>query len=244
MMLMSSFVAVVVTILALTVFKFRPDEGQNPYGYSDNQGSDKEEKADACEAVLPGPDYKTVSRSMPFVLLLVGSACFVSVTVVQSLIAPFLQTEGLHLTQAATVVSCMLLGTTVAHIVVGVLVDRFSVVAVLAVVTLISIAGWLGIIYTVSLIPIMFFGFQLGFTTPLSQVIAPVLRRRILGMQAFNQVTAVSASCTTIASAMAFVLFGVIIDSTGFTTLFIMAVIICVVASSIMVVAYAMRWDR
>jgi MFS family permease len=198
-------VAVTVIPIALFVLRFAPGPEEGRLGAA--EGGKKEE-------AQAGPSYKTLSKSAPFILLLLVGAFLPVMLGLQNMISPHMELKGYSVMQIAFVMSSVMAGSTIAQLLTGILIDRFNQTAVVTGLAVLSSLGWAGMVFTSGQAALAASGVGIGIGAAFMHVALPVIRRRDWGLKAYARATAVSGLFSALVPALSLIAVGIAADRT------------------------------
>jgi MFS family permease len=235
----AGIVAVTLLPLALFVLKFAPGAKEGPYGADPNK-----KKGEKGEAELVGPSFKVVSKSSPFWLLLVVGALLPVVLGLQQMISPHLTGKGMSVTEIAYVMSAVMVGTTIAQPLTGILLDKVNQTVVILTLSVLGAFGWVGMVFGSGGVLIAASGVAIGIGAAFMAVVVPVIRRRDYGLKAYTQANAMSGLFSALIPAISLIIVGLLADQTkSYQAAFLAPVVlyaVCVVCS---IVSSKKRYD-
>jgi MFS family permease len=203
----AGIVLVTVVPIALFVLRFTPKKGETAYG--------ADEGAKGGADSLVGPSFGLLRKSSPFWLLAMVGA-FLPVTLgLQQMISPHLQGKGYSTMEIAFVMSAIMVGTTIAQPIAGILIDKFNQTAVILGLAAFAAAGWLGVVLLDGQLMLAAAGVGIGISAAFMAVVLPVIRRRDWGGKGYAQGNALSGLFSALVPAISLIIVGVLADSTG-----------------------------
>lgn len=232
----------------LFVFKLRPsDIGAKPYGYSGEgrqnfKGSEK-------SSSLSGTPIRKALLSVSFVMMfffagitaLVGSGF-------DSHLPGYAISIGYDAGFAALMVSALQIGSFFEKMIMGVVNDKIGVQKTVFLEFALIFLGIIGLIFSKSPWMLLASAFLFGVQDSLLAVSFPLILRQLFGNRDFTQIYAFARGGSGIFGAFAAVLVGFSFDSTGsFVPAFVGAMILCVVGTIEIVIAYRfknkLKWE-
>jgi MFS family permease len=204
-------VAATMIPLGLLVLRFAPENGELPYGAKE-AGASSAKRGGNTES-LAGPTYKALSKSSPFLLLLLAGALLPVTLGLQQMISPHMELGGYATKDVAIVMAAIMAGTTVSQLATGYLIDRLNQVAVMVALALFAAIGWAGMVFVDGVAALAASGAAIGISSSFFAVVVPVIRRRDWGVKGYAQATAISGLFSALVPALGLVAVGVLADA-------------------------------
>jgi nitrate/nitrite transporter NarK len=232
-------VAITLLPMALFVLKFAPSAEEGAYGADPNKQKDEKGKAE-----LVGPSFKVVSKSSPYWLLLVVGALLPVILGLQQMISPHLTGKGMSVTEIAFIMSAVMVGTTIAQPLTGILMDKISQTVVILALSVFGAAGWVGMVFGSGRVIIAASGICIGIGAAFMAVVLPVIRRRDYGVKAYAQANAMSGLFSALVPAISLIIVGILADRTkSYDAAFLAPVVLFVVCVVFSIMSSKRRYD-
>ncbi|MDL2293392.1 MFS transporter [Ruminococcaceae bacterium OttesenSCG-928-D13] len=243
MMINAFIIFGVALLLGLFVMRFAPGKNERPYGAK--KDANAKDGKEASAQTLPGPSYKAVSKTLPFVLVVAVSAFMALSLAMQQMISPQLTENGFSVTQISFVMSALMFGTAVSQLLTGVLMDKFDHRIVITILAILGGAGWVGVALGTSYTMIIVASVLIGCAASIMQVALAVVRRKVCGVRSYSQVSSISGAFSAILPAIGMVMAGIFFDANrSYTMPFLITVGLIAVSVLMIYVAYNGAYDK
>ena len=207
-----AIVILIVLVPVAFLLRYAPQEGQQPYGADRIQ---KNDLATPAAGANDGLTFRQALHSPLFYLILLASALFSSFSSVFQQVIPHLISQGFQPTLAATVLSCMSIGSAVGKVAIGPFLDSKRRNQAIVAVAIFAAVGWAGIALT----PGESLTFVCAIIGGLGQccglVAIPYLSRRYFGGKEMLKISGLSGALCTLVPSVFVVISGSVFDSTG-----------------------------
>lgn len=240
-------ICVLVIALPLSIFAIRSypsDCGLKMYGEDDDASDEEADKTQ--KKALYGITASRAKKMLTFYLCIIFSFIAVFGTNCYQFFASYAQalpvTQG-DLAFAATLASTAMIGQLIGKIVLGMIADK-SLTAASVISFACGIVGVLMmILLTSSQITLLAGAFIFGWFYAAINVISPLLVRAGFGTVEYSVIWARVSALNTFASAISMTVLAIVMDMFGFTTMFAIPIVVCIVCAiiSLYVIAHDVK---
>lgn len=200
---------VLIAILPLTLFliKFKPENGVQPYGHSENAASTavNNDSGITLKQALKTPMFYLITLAMISLNYVAGFVQHISGHIVN---------VGLPLTVGASVISGVMLGAAAGKISIGWMLDKLNKSLVILIYGIFGIIGWGGLVVMKNASALVACGFILGIGQGILLVSLPYFIRKMFGSKDYSNIYSVISMFGAFASAAAVSIDGKIFDMT------------------------------
>ncbi|AKV56209.1 permease [Bifidobacterium actinocoloniiforme DSM 22766] len=240
-----------VCILPFSIFVLRfmpnPAKGETMYEASPasaeaDAGSNAPKGELQDPSSIPGIEAKKAYRTPTFMLLI---ACYVLLqwaTGMVQHVSGYEQSRGLTLQEGAFAVSGIMLGAAIGKATIGILLDRLKTELVLALYSVVGLAGWALMMFLVTPTPAAISGFLAGLGQGVLLVALPWLARQSFGQRDYAEILSILTMSGVLSVALANTINGTIFDLAGSYIPALAINVICyVLALAAAIAAYRLR---
>lgn len=241
----------VLTVPCAFLLRFRPDPARGESAYrADRVAQSGEEtavkagetSAEEGKGAAEGLSARDAFRSWTFPAYVVSMVLLQVASGFVQHVATFEKGRGLAALAAAGVVTGIMLGAAVGKGIIGLLLDRFGVPAVVLSFVAAGMAGWVGVALDAQPGPASLFGFLAGLGQGYLLVAIPWMIRQSYGPAHYGRILARASVFSNLMLALATGLHGVVADATGsFALSFILILVGYALAALLGLLAFARR---
>lgn len=222
---------ILVPLCFIFVYSNPEDVGLRPYGYAvpsheSNRGGVREKASALC-----GADYAKVLKSPALILFIVMSMSAALCAMMSQYMTAFAVSVGYATIIGASMTSAAFVGTMLAKIGLGWLVDKSPFLAVLVPIIL-PIVGFIGlmVIGGSSAAGVNAMAFLYGIVVPSNTIILPMVVRKAFGDKDFGRIWGSISPFSSLACAVGATIWGWIYDGTGsFYGIFIIGIVLLLI---------------